>query len=315
MRIPNFIAGLAVIATFAPIAHEAIAAEDSAVTLEPATPWNLDVGEHRCRLARIFGDEDSRTLFVVDQWDPAPIAWATVSGPSFKRFRDGRETQYEFSEGGEKREFDLIASTFDRYGPAVTFNTRFVFSDEPVEVAYSEIDDDDEASGEEPNTPRGLPRIDSDGAEGIRFLTVEQRNRPPVRLHLGSMKAPLDAMNSCMESLVEHWGFDLEEQRRVVVAPKVTNFMRVVREIAKEYPQAAVREGAQANFHIRLTIDEAGDVESCVLLNQTVADHFNLKNHPCKVFERYAQIEPALDVDGNPVRTFMAHRIAYRMGR
>ena len=275
------------------------------VLLEPSSSWNLDMGEHKCRIARLFGEGENKTIFMIDQWDPSKSAQWTVAGPALEKYRNGRDTSFEFSGGGDSGEFELLGSFFGEFGNAIQSSSGFV----PDES-------DDDGEDEEPDylaNPRSLPALDAKGAAGIEWLTVTQRGRTPVRLKLGSLEAPLAAMNVCMEDLVEFWGFDVEEQRKVASPPEVTNMPKVVREVAERYPESALRRGAQADFHIRMTIDTQGQIENCVLLNQTAADNFELGGHPCTAFERYAKIEPARDKEGQPVRTYLANRIVYRI--
>ncbi|NNC51415.1 MAG: hypothetical protein HKO08_00055 [Erythrobacter sp.] len=277
------------------------------VVLKPSSPWNLDMGEHKCRIARLFGEGENQTIFMIDQWDPSKTAQWTVAGPALERYRNGRKTEFEFSDGGDAGEFDLVGSSLGDFGNAIQNSSGFV-ADE------AETGEEDEEPDYAAN-PRSLPELDAKGAAALEWLTLSQRGRTPVRLHLGSLQAPLASMNVCMESLVEFWGFDIAEQRSVASPPEVTNMSTVVREIGEEYPNTALKRGAQADFHIRLTVDTQGEIENCVLLNQTAVDDFDLGGHPCTAFGRYANIEPARDAAGQPVRTYLANRIVYRVGR
>lgn len=280
--------------------------QDAVITLEPSSAWHLDVGEHRCRLARKFGEGDSATLFAIDQWEPSDGAIWMVAGPPVKPFREGRETAFAFGPDGDAGTFDLLGMSFETFGNSVQHFSHFT-SAERGEVNPEERD--------YLADPRSLPVLDAEGAGGVEWLTLNQRGRPTVKLQFGSLRKPLAALNICMANLVERWGFDPEEERRVVSPPIVLNMKKVVDEVVKRYPFSAVNRGAQADFHIRLTVSAEGGIENCVLLNQTVSDNFDLDDHPCAVFKRHAQFEPARDVDGNPVRTYYTNRIVYRVSR
>ena len=140
-----------------------------------------------------------------------------------------------------------------------------------------------------------------------------QRGKPTIVLELGEMKSVMAAMNNCMANLVEHWGFDVEEQRTVQSPPTVTNLNRVTRRIVDYYPHDALRKGAQADFHLRLTVGSDGLIKSCTLLNQTLAPDFDMERHPCTAFERIGEFEPALTANGNPVDSYYTVRIRYVM--
>ena len=77
-RFISFAAAVSVVA--AP--HSAAQTDDEVVVLEPSSPWQLDYGKDRCRIARTFGEGDDTNMFYLEQWEPA--AWATwlVAGPA-----------------------------------------------------------------------------------------------------------------------------------------------------------------------------------------------------------------------------------------
>lgn len=298
-----FFATTALLGTFAAAGTQARDLEP--LVVEPASRWHLDLGENRCRLARTFGEEGEKLVLIADQWDPSETVELVVAGAPFDDFRKGRATTHRFDHGGDVDEYDLLGFTFEGFGSGISRETAFVERGE----------EEGETGDQDASVPRGLPAIDAEGAENIEWLTVSQVGRRPVRLHLGSLKAPLTAMNACMSDLVRQWGFDVEEQRSIVTGPEITNLAAVADRIMKVYPAPALNKGAQANFHLRLTVDDRGQIEKCTWLNQTLADDFDLENGPCRIFERYADFEPARDVQGAGVRSYWTTKIVYRMGR
>ncbi|QZD90751.1 energy transducer TonB [Qipengyuania aurantiaca] len=299
--LPSLLAAISIVAPQSAAAND----DPTLIVLQPSSPWNLDMGEHKCRIARLFGEGENQTIFLIDQWDPSTTAQWTLAGPALEKYRNGRATEYEFGNGGDAGEFELLGSSFGEFGNAVQSSSGFVTGDP--------LGDEEDQERDYLVNPLGLPALDAKGAVGIEWLTVSQRGRTPVRLRLGSLEGPLAALNVCMENLVEFWGFDLEEQRRIASPPEVSNMPQVTREVAEHYPNSALRRGAQADFHIRMTIDTQGQIENCVLLSQTVADKFELGGHPCTSFERYARIEPARDKTGQPIRAYLTNRIVYRI--
>ena len=292
-------------------APAALASEGGYPVLEPVSPWNLDVGEHKCRLARLFGDKADPSIFFIDQWHPSSRGEWTLAGPEVARYREKRQASYEFSDGGDSGDFEFLGATFEQFGSAIMYRSKITANSD--DEGEDEHEEDFDSSRDYVADPRGLPSFDAEGAKPIKWFTVSQRGRSTVKLKLGSMKDPLAAMNVCMEDLVERWGLDIEEQRTVARPPEITNMATVVSRIQQVYPSRALRRGAQADFHIRMIIDTEGAIESCVLLSQTTADAFTLDDHPCKVFERHAKITPAQNAQGQPVRTYLTNRIKYRI--
>lgn len=296
------LSGACILLTPAGAAH---AKDAEAIVLEPVEPWLLDMAEHKCRLSRVFGSADEPNVFYLEQWNPSDHAEWIVAGPAVEEFTSRREVDFSFGPGGESDSSEFTETTLGDFGNVVGGNTAIVAHTHPEGWEEGEID--------YRVHPRGLPRLDSNSAASIETFTVSQNGRDPVTLNLGPMDKPLAAMNTCMADLVGHWGFDAEEQKRVATPPKIENLRQVAGHIERYYPRDALRAGAQADFHLRLTIDEMGAIVNCSLVNQTLAEDFDMSRHPCTIFKKYAEIEPARATDGTAIPTYYATRIRYRM--
>ena len=298
MNQPNLLVVVSAGVSLVVLASAAPAAAQDAVTLEPASPWQLDMAENKCRLARLYGADENRHVVFFEQWDPSAYAAWAAAGPAFKKFRDNREATFAFGPVGDGSEFSFVDRTLGEFGPLIQAKTSIAQLPQ---------------AAEEQEEVRGFPLLDSAGAKPVDRLTVSQ-SKEEVVFELGSMEAPLKAMNLCMEDLVKSWGFDPAVQKTVSQRPKFENLPKVASLVQRSYPRDALRKGAQADFHLRLTIDAQGGIEDCRLLNQTLADDFDMRLHPCTVFKQHAKVAPALDSEGKPVRTYYATRIVYRIG-
>jgi hypothetical protein len=243
---------------------------------------------------------------LLEQWDPSTkVSWL-VAGDAVKSYRSRRSASFAFGPGGDAEAFDFLPSTFGDFGTVV----RSVSSVVLQEGAKDEREEDDRDYDAD---PRGLPHLYADEAEGITYLDIGRSSPDDIRLNLGDMKKPLEALNLCMANLVEHWGFDVDRQREVVRPPNFLNPKNVVDQILRSYPLKALSSGAQADFHLRLTVGENGSVEKCALINQTIADNFDMSRHPCTIFGRSARFAPATDATGTAVPSYYVTRILYRM--
>lgn len=295
---------LVVIASTMGLSTPAMAKESEAELLLPLGPWQLDMGEHKCRLARLFGADAGKTVFILDQWNPSVSAHWAVAGPGVRKIRTNQETSFAFGPDGDADEFRFTGGTLGDYGAVVTGKSTVAAHAHPLpgEEGY------DWAAN-----PRAIHAMDSAKSAEIETLTISQRGSQTLALRLGSMEKPLAALNYCMENLVESWGFDLEEQRTIATPPTIINLAEVAARIQREYPREALRKGAQADFHMRLTVGVDGDVKECALIDQTLAKGFDMRRHPCTIFKSDAEIEPARKLDGTPVETYYTTRVIYRM--
>lgn len=287
----------------------AFAADKPPVVLKPEGGWLLDMGENKCRITRAFGSGDQKSVFYLEQWNPSSDVFFALAGPPVAKFRHDLAAQYSFGPGGDARKFNFSDMTLDVFGKLVGTPSTIVAGQDPG-AEGSEREEDARPSG-----PRGLPALDANGAGAITSLKISQSGRNDVVLELGNLKSVLDAMNVCMEDLVKHWGLDPAEQRKVVVAPEITNLGDVARQIIKNYPAEALKSGAQATFHLRLMISDVGAVEDCSLVNQTKADAFDMERHPCTIFKNQAKATPARDAAGTPMRSYYTNRISYVISR
>lgn len=270
--------------------------DNEAIVLAPLSPWNLDMGANSCRIARHVGSEDKPTIFYMEQWGPSDQATWMVAGGPFSKFRRFRQTQFAFGPDGDSGEFESAKWTFGEYGDALRYSSSIAMRD-PAQQGQ-------EADNLLLPRKNGLPRLDSGGADGITRLMIIQKGQTEVQVELGNLKAPLEALNGCIANLVEHWGFNLEEQRTIVTPPRLSNFDEVAQKVIETFKDGVIPVGARADFILRLTVSKTGTMTSCELLNQTLADSFQIRRHPCRILERFANFEPALNAAGEPVESF-----------
>ena len=282
-------------------------AQDAPTVLAPSSNWHLDMAEHKCRLLRMFGPEDARTAFYLEQWEPSRAATWAVAGPVVDTYRIGEKANYAFGPGGDEGEIEVRDIELGDFG-------RLVSDSSPIVAVSEKISDENDDERDWSSDPLGLATLDAAPAKPIERFTLSQKGRAEVRLDLGPMDKALAALNMCTEDLVKHWGFDPGQQRNVVSPPRVTNMQKVVETIQREYPFRALRTGAQAYFMLRMTVAADGTIEDCVMVNQTVADRFGEYDSPCGVMRKKAVFEPAKDANGNGVRSYYLNRIFYRIG-
>ena len=281
-------------------------------TIEPTTAWQLDMGENKCRIARLFGDPEAPTVFYLEQWEPSDHAIWAVASPGLETFKDGRDARFAFGPGGDTRQFKFFAGEYGDIGKLASGMTALAG---PAAMSANTKQIDAVVVPDWQKNPRGLPHMDDTAAEGVDRLEISQGDSEAVVLRLGDMGPVVKALNACTANLVEYWGFDVEQQRTVASPPEITNMNRVVRSVVSRYPDKAERAGEEADFHLRINVDETGAVSECKLVNQTLAEGFDMSRHPCTSFTHVARIKPALTVSGQPVRSYYTVRIAYRMVR
>jgi hypothetical protein len=70
-------------------------------------------------------------------------------------------------------------------------------------------------------------------------------------------------------------------------------------------------KGFNGIVQFRLDVDAAGKITGCHVLHRTKPDLF--ADLTCRSITRRAKLEPALDAEGKPVRSFSVHKVLWIM--
>lgn len=306
-RLIPLVVALAACAINSPASAES--GNDNEVILTPSSPWHVDYADQKCTLARQFGVGGAKHILQFTQGGPSPSFGLVVGGPSFKRFRPTRTIYHRFGDGSQK-------DTKPLFGEYATFGSALVYSSTWLEdVETTIIRSQSQLRGLKENSSDStfaqLPGIDLELARHINFLSFEQTEYK-VRLDTGNMSEPFAALNECVEHLVSSWGVDIEKHRKYSQAVRWTNELAIAKRLMRDYPLPALRAGESGVFAIRVLVDELGKMLQCHVENMTITQ--SLETPACKAMTR-AKFEPALDINGVPMKSFLTTTITYRAAR
>jgi hypothetical protein len=296
-------------AIFAPIlvvgAPSALAAKErELVVLEPSSPWALDYADDSCRLGRVFGEGSDAHAIFFEQFGPSSGFALTVAGQHMRNFRSERRTPLKFGDSLPEQITEPQTGKLGSFGPAVIYSEIGLLAADP---------DEDETKPQPLIAPTAelgtLPQLNLDQAKQVEFVELSQRDRT-VRLNTGDLAEPFKALNICAGHLLETWGLDLARQKTRVKSPEWLNLEHVLRRIVHALPDFAVARNKQANYKMRVLVDEEGKVSDCYLFGQTKAP--SLTALGCK-YIKLAKFKPALDGDGNPMPSYYMSTLLYSL--
>ena len=276
----------------------AMPAQAEPVVLKPSSPWNVDFGEDKCRLAGFFGEGDDRHTLVIEQFWPGREFGLTIAGPGVRNFRSLKQAQVRFADGLEPVTATPLTGSLGELGTAVIFSTLELDKSER-EVANADY------SGQ-----RGLPQLDPALGNQVQFVELKQGGRE-VRLATGPMGKAFDVLNQCTAGLLREWGLDPEQHLTRQNGPRWINQAALTRKITANYPTGALAQGEQAIMRMRVIVSAEGTVESCTILKAT--NTIRLESPACEVMQG-ARFEPAHDASGQPFRSLYVTSITYRIG-
>ncbi|MDP4605890.1 MAG: energy transducer TonB [Erythrobacter sp.] len=274
-------------------------AQAEVVEIAPSSPWNVDFGATKCRLARFFGEGDARHLLFFEQYWPGEYLGMTVAGPSFARYGSRKPTDLRFMATQEPRETEPFTGTVGEYGEGVIYST--------INVAAGITPRNGDNSAEGART--GLPELDKDAARKVEFVSVRQRG-DEVRLMSGPLDEAFGVLDQCARDLIGDWGLDVEQHRTMTRRPQWTNKDAVVRRIMSSYPREALQRGEQGIMRMRVIVSTEGAVEDCAVIKATSTER--LDSPACRAMLN-ARFEPALDAAGQPMRSYFAESIVYQV--
>ena len=281
---------------------------DTPVILEPSSAWHVEYADEKCFLFRTFGNDGEAHLLSFSQGGPAGGFSLVASGPSFKRFRNRRETTVAF--GDDIVEDATLPYTGESaiYGASVIYSNLSISSGATA-ASQTTSDNESEHAALSDGGLAKLPQIDLSLADKAVHFSLRQRKRE-VRFETGNLKAPMAALNACSQDLLTFWGLDLEQHKQVQRFPVWENVNDVVEEIHAQYPSKALRKGESAIFDLRVIISPVGEVVECKLDRITIADSLN--SPVCKLMKD-AKFKPAIDANGNPMSSFYLTKLTYRI--
>jgi TonB family protein len=276
----------------------AMPAQAEPVVLKPSSPWNVDFGEDKCRLSRLFGEGENQHYLAFQQYWPARDAGLTVAGPAFERFRSLDRTQVRFYETQAPMRTTPFTGKVEQFGTGVIFSNLKIDSGEPETNVI-----DKPGQG-------GLPQMDTALGNQVQFVELKQGGRE-VRLATGPMGEAFEVLNQCTLELLRDWGLDAERHLTMQSGPRWINQAALTRKITANYPTGALAQGEQAIMRMRVIVSAEGTVESCTILKAT--NTIRLESPACEVMQG-ARFEPARDASGQPFRSLYATSITYRIG-
>lgn len=145
----------------------------------------------------------------------------------------------------------------------------------------------------------------------VKGVTVDIQGKRPFRLEFGSLGKPFEQMRHCMDTLLESWGYDPKVQAELLrPASAITPPSRWLS--PSDYPLGALRMGHNGIVQFRLDVDAEGKVGGCHVLARTSPDDF--ADATCRAVTRRAKLQPALDAEGKPVRSFYVQKVIWQVG-
>jgi TonB family protein len=284
------------LAAVAALSAHAQAAGDQPLTLAPTSQWNVDYTDDSCALRRAFGTGDATATLQLRMFSPGDQYELMIVSDALGRARGAPRVRYGSDEEWFEPVAPLVMNSRDQHG--------VVFSDtlRPVSLkARSEA--------EAPWTD-----AERDAREAaVTTITLAGSFEHQLTLQTGAMHPPMEAMRTCIDELVTHWGLDSAAQDTLTRKVQPVEQRDWQRQILGEYPTDMLRQGKSGRVPVRVIVDTAGKPTNCIAVEHSADPAF--ENAACAGILRHARFEPALDAQGRPVTSYWVTTVIYETER
>lgn len=257
-----------------------LAAKNSALRLTPASPWQLELADDRCRLAREFQSAEGPGVVLFEQIAPGPRFDMILAGPDFARNRTGA-----WIYGGMRSDVEMVTIDPLEYDIAGY--------DHALALASIAIDDETVLEGAD----RGLTgtSIDPAAADLVERIVI-QRSTTIISFETGNMKAAFEALNTCSRDLLGLWGLDAEDE--VYHPARMPDASVYFSRLNHERATTPGSAGHDALLRVRAVISRDGSVSDCH--HEYVLSSGGPQADVCEDIQEM-QFEAATDAGGEPI--------------
>lgn len=279
-----------ILAIFTSLIFPAIASakENPPISLTKTSKWEINYDDDSCHLLAKFGEGSQSAILRMTRYQPGDVFDLNIYGEPFKYGPTTMTVKIAFGAApAEKRE--AITGQAGNKLPLLILNSQRI----------------DNWTYKPDVTP---PPITTAQEEQVKYIDLAIAGSKRFRLETGSLGAPMAAMRTCVSDLVKKWGFDPAQQaqlRRPATPTKSPGTWLV----NGDYPSGSLRNGHNGLVQFRLDVDQSGAVAGCYVLHRTNPDDF--ADLTCKLLAKRAKFLPALDKDGNPLRSFFISKARF----
>lgn len=223
-----------------------LAAKDRAILLSPISPWQLNVSDDRCSLARQFDGEEGPGLVLIEQLTPGGRFDLIVAGPDFARARLG-----SWFYGGMRSDLEMKTISPLEFRIA-GYENAIAIGDATIERSPGRRSEDGEPIRAEvdPSAARQVDRI------------VLQRSTVIVSFETGNMGDAFKALNSCSRELLSVWELD-ETVHENYHPPQMPGEKVYFSRLNHELATAPDNVGHKSLLRVRAMVAKDGSVTSC----------------------------------------------------
>lgn len=266
-----------------------------------ASAWAMNYADDSCQLSRDFAHEGEIITLALERFQPGDTVELALASDELTRAPGEFTTKFQFAPDAVRFEAQQFHGELD--------DGRDYFAIGPVRLGIAAAPFGDADQVQQAATRPYRPTDELEAARKLTTLIVTEGFTKDFSLDLGPMAPPIQAMQTCMEELLSHWGVDVERHRTLTrPATPVEDPQTWVGPADFPVDQRQKRRGGFNT--VRLLLDEAGKPTGCHV-QRAGADSFN--SAACRVLMQKGRFHPALDAAGQPMSSYYVVNFRFQL--
>ena len=244
---------------------------------QPTSKWLVEFADNECLLSRSYGSDSNPLILTLEQTPMEQGIALYILKPSNRQDINNGRAQVSF--GAE--------STDAKFG-------AHLLAERPLRRILVAV-----------------PDASYKAAAKSEVISVSVPGEAKESFSVPGLGAALEVMDQCVVDLGKHWGISAEEQRRVAKPAKPLKPLGRYFS-ALDYPTKALKDDAMGRTNVRIAVDETGRPTDCIVMKPS--GNKALDSETCRILIQKARFEPAIDVDGRPMKSVVVTAVNWLIG-
>jgi TonB family protein len=263
------------------------AAAKAPTSLSRSGGWEISEGG-TCDLIGRFGQGVDTTRLVFTKHGPWDVIDLTFAPSNFPVLSSSTQVTVDFGPIENPKKIEWTVTAMGDRKPA-------------LQLSGQRLDDYQFKRNETP------PKISPKQISNIDRLVITVGDAV-FQLNLGSMGRPIEALDQCINRLIQSWGYDPIEQASLSKSPQPANYPGNW-VTTNDYPSEALRARMTGTVWFRLDLDTQGRVAACHIQSSTAAPI--LQAATCDLVKSRARFTPAQDAGGKFVHAYYLNKVRW----
>ena len=270
------------------------------MVLQPTSPWKVNYADENCDLARTFGTGADAVALHIIRFVPGDDFQMVLIGEAIEAWTSAHDLRLQFGPSEPVIEAYLDRATTVDGQKLALLTIDSIGGDKSIVKAKKSLGNKDQ----NPRKPIDVVnpyRVTKEREQAVSRISILGGLLTRITLETGSLGEPMEALRKCNAELLGKWGIDVEKHRRLSqTAQPIGNPHEWL--TWTDYPPHMQDWGKRGFFRFRFTVEPSGVVSNCTLM-QSIMPRQDAQAI-CEKLKSRARFEPALDADGNPIRSF-----------